>query len=175
MVLIWEMSFWTQLAPYRRSVRVKYIISFFFWIFLKKCVSLCLVSGGHLYLLSSFGDSCKVHWQDSSMWRAACEAAGSHCDFTESILIFFVCVFHPFLSCSTLPFLLYNSLHSLSSPCPLFIFARQIKKNGTKFSLQFTKWFQRDFPKHKQNIGYEYCHAFQTIFFPTVIRMLLYA
>lgn len=50
-----------------------------------------------------------------------------------SILIFFVCVFHPFLSCSTLSFLLYNSLHSLSSPCPLFIFARQIKKMARSF------------------------------------------
>ena len=170
MVLIWEMSFWTHLAPYRRSVCVKYIISFFFWI-KKKTVFPCVwflvgiyISFPPLETLAKFTD--KILPCGELPVRLQALAATSIqfiLHWTNSDLFLFV--FHPFLSCSTLPFLLYNSLHSLSSPCPLFIFARQIKKNGMKFSLQFMKWFQRDFPKHKQNIGYKYCHAFQTIFF----------
>ena len=70
MVLIWEMSFWTQLAPSRRSVCVKYIISFFFWIKKKKCFP-CVWFLVGIYISVLTLETCKVHWQDSYTWRAA--------------------------------------------------------------------------------------------------------
>lgn len=101
MVLIWEMSFWTQLALYRWSVRVKHIISFFFWIEKKK--SVFLVSGFFLvgiYISVLTLETCKVHWQDSQTRRrpvllvALTACFKFNLFFTDSILVFFVCISH---------------------------------------------------------------------------------
>lgn len=147
MVLIWEMSFWTQLAPYRRSVRVKYIISFFFWIFLKKVCF--LVSGFWWAFISPFllwrllqSSLTRFFHVEGCLWGCRLSLRLHWIDSD-----FFVCVFHPFLSCSTLPFLLYNSLHSLSSPCPLFIFARQIKKKWHEVFFAIYEMIPKGFSK----------------------------
>lgn len=73
-------------------------------------------------------NSFRIHWQDSSMWRAACEAA----DTATSLNRFwsFLCVY--FTHFSPVPPYPFSSI----TPCilflllPLFIFARQIKKNS---------------------------------------------
>lgn len=180
MVLIWEMSFWTHLAPYRRSVCVKYIISFFFWI-KKKTVFPCVwflvgiyISFPPLETLAKFTD--KILPCGELPVRLQALAATSIqfiLHWTNSDLFLFV--FHPFLSCSTLPFLLYNSLHSLSSPCPLFIFARQIKKMAWSFLCNLWNDSKEIFQNISKISVISTAMHFKLFFFPTVIKMSLCA
>lgn len=113
----------------------------------KKVFSLCLVPGGHLYLRSYFRDL------QSSLARflhvEGCPAVGSCWGFNSihsSLNQFwsFLFVFHTFLPCSTISFLLNNSF------MPRFSF---FSSSGMRFSLKRMEWFQRDFPNHQQTIS----------------------
>lgn len=168
MVLIWEMSFWTQLAPSRRSVCVKYIISFFFWIKKKKVFPLCLVPGGHLYLRSYFRDL------QSSLARVlhveGCPAVGScwgfnsiHSSWINSGL--FCLYFTHFSPVPPYPFssITPSCLDSRSSPPLAWGFLWNVWNDSREIFQIINKLSVRSTAMHLK------------LFFSMTIKMLLYA